>query len=159
MELFTHAPLALAVSLAGAAAMLLWRSRETRMPVSTRSIVLPPLAMSTGFAMFVVPATHIPLAWGVAAFALGALVLFHPLARSSRLAWQGGAIVMQRSRAFLAILLCLVAVRLGLREYLGAVVTPAQTAALLFTLSFGMIVRWRASMLLEYRRLQRGTVR
>ena len=46
------------------------------------------------------------------------------------------------------------AVRLGLRQYIGQFVSAPQTAALFFTLAFGMIVRWRAEMLRAYRKLQ-----
>lgn len=145
---------AVAVSLAGAAVMIAWRVRETRAAVSVRSILLPPLGMSTGFIMFAVPDMRVPLAWGLAAFLAGALVLFYPLSRTSRLARAGERVVMQRSRTFLLILLALVALRIALREYIGAFVSPAQSAALLFTLSFGMVLRWRAGMLRDYLRLR-----
>jgi len=145
--------LALLVTLLGAAVILAWRVRETRTPVSTRKIVIPPLGMSTGFSMFFAPATRIPWSWAAGAFLAGALVFSYPLARTSRLTRNGGVILMQRSRAFLWILLGLLAVRLALRAYVERFVTPAQTAALFFVLAFGMILRWRAAMLIEYRRL------
>ena len=44
-------------------------------------------------------------------------------------------------------------VRTALRAYVERVVTPLQTGALFFVLAFGMILRWRIGMLLEYRRL------
>ncbi len=141
-------------TLAGAAAVLAWRMREARRPVTTRAIVAPPLGMSTGFLMFLAPTARIPWAWAGAAFALGALVLSVPLARTSRLARVGDAVVMHRSKAFLWILLGLFAVRLAAREWVEQVITPAQTAALFFVLAFGMILRWRATMLLAYLRLR-----
>lgn len=144
----------LAGMLAGAAVMLAWRMRESRRPVTVRSIIAPPLGMSTGFAMFAVPATRIPWTWAGLALAAGAFVLSIPLARTSRLARDGDAVVMQRSSAFLAILLGLVAVRFALRAWVEQVVTPAQTAAIFFVLAFGMIARWRTEMLLTYLRLR-----
>lgn len=140
--------------IAGALGIIVWRFRETRRPVSERGIVLPPLAMSTGFAMFAVPAMRVPVLWGVAAFLLGLTVFAYPLMRSSRLRRVGEAITLQRSRAFLVILLALLAVRFALRSWIDHHVSPGQTAALLFLLAFGMIVRWRWTMLLEYRRLR-----
>jgi membrane protein CcdC involved in cytochrome C biogenesis len=77
-----------------------------------------------------------------------------PHSRSARLQRQGEVVMMRRSRAFLAILVGLAAVRIGLRQYIGQFVSAPQTAALFFTLAFGMIVRWRAEMLRAYRRLQ-----
>jgi membrane protein CcdC involved in cytochrome C biogenesis len=151
-----HLPLAavVLVTLAGAVAMLVWRVREARTPVTTRSIVAPPLGMSTGFLMFLAPGARVPWTWASVAFVVGALVFAVPLTRTSRLVRAGDVIWMQRSRAFLWILIGLVAVRTALRAYVEQVVTPLQTGALFFVLAFGMILRWRAAMLLEYRRLR-----
>ncbi len=146
----------LAATLAGAAAMIAWRMRETTTPVSTRKIVVPPLGMSTGFLMFLAPAPRVPWTWAGVAFLVGAIVLAIPVARTSRLVRQGDVVLMQRSRAFLWILLALVAVRLALRAWVEQYVTPIQTGGLFFILAFGMILRWRVGMLLTYRRLQRS---
>ncbi|HVV87486.1 MAG TPA: cytochrome c biogenesis protein CcdC [Kofleriaceae bacterium] len=153
--LFLHPPLALvvAVTVAGAIAMLTWRAHEARRVVTPRSIVIPPLGMATGFCMFAVPATRVPVAWALAALALGAALFAIPLIRTSRLVRQEEQILVQRSRAFVAILLALVAVRFGLRAWLEQYVSPLQTGALFFLLAFGAIVRWRLAMLLAYRRL------
>jgi membrane protein CcdC involved in cytochrome C biogenesis len=149
-----HLPLASALaSLAGAVTVLAWRIRETQRPVSRRSILLPPLAMSTGLAMFLLPDFRVPWPWALGAFLAGALVFAIPLLRSSRLSREGDAIVIRRSRAFLGILLGLVAVRFLLRDYVGHALPPRQTGAVFFLLAFGMIVRWRTWMLAEYSRL------
>ena len=57
-----HPPMFLVViaTLAGAVAMLTWRAHEARRVVTVRSIILPPLGMSTGFSMFAAPATRVP---------------------------------------------------------------------------------------------------
>ena len=138
----------------GFVAVLVWRIRETQRPVTTRGIVIPPLGMSSGLSMFALPAFRVPWLWGIAAFAVGAMVFALPLVRSTTLQRQGDVVMMRRSRAFLAILLGLGALRLGLRQYVGQFISAPQTAALLFTLAFGMIVRWRAEMLRAYRKLQ-----
>lgn len=141
--------------IAGGAAVLAWRYRETRTPVTVRKILLPPLGMSTGFAMFASPATHVPWAWGVAAFLLGALLLSVPLARSSRLEREGDVVMMRRSNGFFVILLGLLALRLLLHEQVAHVLSAPQTAAVFFVLAFGMIVRWRVWMFLRYREITR----
>lgn len=147
--------LTLAASIAGGAAVLTWRVRETRRPVSLKSIVIPPLGMSTGFCMFLAPMMRVPWSWAAAAFLIGAFVFSYPLARTSSLEWMDGQIMMRRSRAFLAILLALVVVRVALHDYLEHVISAQQTAGVYFILAFGMILRWRVAMLLSYRRLSR----
>jgi len=154
MPSFDSLPIAsMAAAVVGTLAVLAWRIRESRRAVTLRSLVIPPLGMSTGFSMFVVPAFRIPWSWGLAAFALGAVVFAYPLVASPQLTLDGGVIMMRRPRWFLVVLLGLAAVRLGLREYVGAIISVQQTAGLFFVLAFGMIVRWRATLLLEYRRL------
>jgi len=140
-------------ALIGTLAILAWRVRESRRPVSLRSLIIPPLGMSTGFSMFVVPAFRIPWMWGLAAFVLGALVFAYPLVSSPQLTVEDGLIMMRRCRWFLVVILGLAAVRLGLRQYISSIISVQQTAGLFFVLAFGMIVRWRATLLLEYRQL------
>lgn len=143
----------LAASVAGGAAVMAWRVQETRSPVSLKKIVVPPMGMSTGFAMFLAPMFRVPWTWGAAAFLTGALALAYPLLRTSRLIRDGDAVTLERSNAFLAVLVGLFAVRLAARSYLDTVLSLQQTSALFFVLAFGMVVRWRLQMLLEYRAL------
>lgn len=140
-------------ALIGSLAILAWRVRESRRPVSLRSLIIPPLGMSTGFSMFAMPAFRIPWTWGLAAFVLGALVFAYPLVSSPQLTIEDGLIMMRRSRWFLVVILALAAVRLGLREYISSLISVQQTAGLFFVLAFGMIVRWRTTLLMEYRQL------
>jgi membrane protein CcdC involved in cytochrome C biogenesis len=134
---------------------MVWRVRETRGPVSTKKIVIPPMGMATGFSMFFVPGFRLPWQWGAVAFLVGALGLAYPLLRTTRLVRQGDTVMMQRSTAFFSVIILLAAVRLLARGYLDRLLSVEQTGALLFVLAFGMIVRWRASMLIEYRKLIR----
>jgi membrane protein CcdC involved in cytochrome C biogenesis len=141
------------VSLAGLVAVTAWRLREARSAVSLRKIVIPPLGMATGFSMFLVPAFRIPWAWAALAFAIGALALAWPLLLTTRLERRGEAIMMKRSSAFLAVLLVLAAIRFFARGYFDTILTAKQTAGIFFVLAFGMIVIWRAKMLMDYRKL------
>jgi membrane protein CcdC involved in cytochrome C biogenesis len=140
-------------SLAGMVAVLVWRVREGRTAVTLKKIVIPPLGMATGFSMFFVPAFRVPWTWAIGAFLVGAIVLAYPLLLTSRLERDGDAIMMKRSGAFFAVVIVLAAVRYLARGYLDTVLSIEQTGALFFVLAFGMILRWRGSMLREYRLL------
>ena len=140
-------------SLAGGAAILVWRIREARSAVSVKKIVLPPLGMATGFSMFMLPAFRIPWIWAGISFLVGALGLALPLLKTSRLVRTGESVMMQRSSAFFAVILILAAIRILARGYFDTFLSVQQTGALFFVLAFGMILRWRSEMLLEYRRL------
>jgi len=129
------------ISLAGLVAVTMWRLREVRSAVTLRKIVIPPLGMATGFCMFLAPAFRIPwaLAW--------------PLLLTTKLIRQGEAIMMKRSSAFLAVLFVLAAVRFLARGYFDTILTVQQSAGLFFILAFGMIVHWRARLLIDFRKL------
>ena len=138
---------------AGAVAVIIWRLRETRSAVSLKKIIIPPLGMATGFSMFVDPAFRVPWAWAGVAFLIGAVALAWPLLLTTRLERQGEAVMMRRSSAFLAVILVLAAIRLFARGYFDKILTAPQTAGIFFILAFGMIVIWRAKMLVDFRRL------
>ena len=143
----------LIVAAIGSLAILAWRVRESRRAVTTRSILIPPLGMATGFCMFLAPDVRIPWTWALGAFVAGAVLLAYPLLRTTRLTREGNAIMMQRHNAFIPVILGLAALRLALRSYVGAIITVPQTGGLFFVLAFGMIARWRTWMFLEYRKL------
>ena len=140
-------------AIAGFLAVMAWRIREGQTPVTVRKIVIPPLGMATGFCMFLVPAFRLPWGWALGAFAIGAVVLAYPLILTSRLKIVGESVMMHRSIAFFVVVVVLAAVRYYARSYFDKVITIQQTAGLFFVLAFGMILRWRVNMLLEYRRL------
>jgi membrane protein CcdC involved in cytochrome C biogenesis len=148
--------LSLIASIVGAAAVMVWRVRETRTPVSTRKIVIPPLGMATGFSMFILPMFRVPWTWAAVAFLLGAIVLSYPLLRTTKLVRRGEIVVMQRSHAFFAVIILLAGIRFGARSYFDKMLSVQQTAGLFFVLAFGIILRWRAHMLLQYRALTLG---
>jgi membrane protein CcdC involved in cytochrome C biogenesis len=141
------------ISLAGLVAVIAWRLRETKSAVSLRKIVIPPLGMATGFCMFFVPAFRIPWTWAGLAFIIGAVALAYPLLLTTRLVRQGDTVMMKRSSAFLAVILVLAAIRFFARSYFDTFMTAPQTGALFFVLAFGMIVRWRAKLLIDFRKL------
>lgn len=138
---------------AGAVAVIMWRLREARSAVSLRKIIIPPLGMATGFSMFVDSAFRVPLSWAAIAFLIGAVILAWPLLLTTRLELQGQTVRMKRSSAFLAVILVLAAIRVFARGYFDTILTTQQTAGIFFILAFGMIVIWRAKMLMDFRRL------
>jgi membrane protein CcdC involved in cytochrome C biogenesis len=140
-------------AVAGLTGVLIWRVREGRTAVTIKKIVMPPLGMATGFSMFVAPAFRVPWVWAAVAFLAGAILLAYPLLATSRLERQGEAIMMRRSGAFFAVVVVLAIIRYAARGYLDAVMSVDQTAGLFFVLAFGMILRWRMRMLMEYRAL------
>ncbi len=145
------------VTVFGLIGVLLWRVREGRTPVTLRKILIPPLGMASGFCMFFAPQFRVPILWAMAAFTIGALPLAYPLLLTSRLEREGDAIMMKRSRAFFLVILLLAALRYFARRYFDHVLTIEQTGGLFFILAFGMVLRWRLTMMAQYRQLLRAS--
>ena len=137
----------------GFLAVMAWRIREGRSAVTERKILIPPLGMATGFCMFFVRQFRVPWMWAAGAFVIGALVLAEPLIRTSRLKLVGNTVMMHRSPVFFVVVVVLAVVRFAAKGFFDKLLTLEQTAALFFVLAFGMILRWRVSMYLEYRRI------
>ncbi|MBN2908571.1 cytochrome c biogenesis protein CcdC [Polycladomyces sp. WAk] len=133
------------------------RLRAAKKPTSAKKIILPPIAMSTGFLMFLYPPTRIPFSWGIIAFLAGAVFFSYPLIRTSQFHIIGDEIYLKRSKAFVFILLGLLLLRLGLHTYVEEHISIPQTGAVFFILAFGMILPWRVAMYLQYRRLLKQT--
>lgn len=143
----------IAAAVLGFFAVLAWRVREGRSPVTPRKIIIPPMGMASGFSMFFVPLFRVPVLWGLVAFLIGATALAYPLVHTSRLTRDGDTVMMQRSKAFYMVMLVLAVIRLAAKNYVGKIITLEQTAGLFFILAFGMIVSWRVTMYFEYRKL------
>jgi membrane protein CcdC involved in cytochrome C biogenesis len=137
----------LLVSLMAGTMVILLRLRASNRPTTLRKIVIPPLGMSTGFMMFVVPETRIPWLWALAAFAVGALFFSYPLIRTTRLEQREGQVFMQRSKAFLWIIVGMLGFRILLHDWVERYISMVQSAGIFFILAFGMILVWRAAML------------
>ncbi|MNO86632.1 hypothetical protein D3C76_780380 [compost metagenome] len=136
-----------------ATAVIVIRLKASRRPVTVKKIIMPPLGMSTGFLMFIAPEFHIPVIWGVVAFAVGWLLFSYPLIRTTHFEIIDNQVYAQRSPGFAFILIGLLALRLILHEVIEQYISVLQTGSLFFLLAFGMIVKWRLFMLKKYREI------
>ena len=132
------------------AMVFVWRMSETVRAVTLRSIIIPPLGMSTGLGMLAFEPMRIPIPWAVTAFSIGAVILSYPVIKTTRLIPKNEVIFMERSKTFIWIFIGLAAARLAARRYIEQYVSYAQTASLFFLLAYGMVVIWRLWMLEEY---------
>lgn len=131
------------------------RLKASQKPTNARKILIPPLGMSTGFLMFVVPQTHVPWLFAALAFLVG-LLFAYPLIATSRMFVEGEDVYLKRSPAFILVLLGLLVLRMVLHSYVEQYVSIPQTGALFFILAFGMLLPWRIVMFREYRKLSRN---
>ncbi|WP_193556428.1 CcdC family protein [Paenibacillus lutimineralis] len=149
--------IATAVMILMAVSVIIVRLKASNRPVTIKKIIIPPLGMATGFAMFVEPQMRISVLYGVIAFAAGWLLFSYPLIRTTHFEMKGGQVFAKRSSGFAFILIGLLVIRLALHEVIEQYVSILQTGSLFFILAFGMIVRWRLYMLKKYRAITNQT--
>lgn len=136
-----------------ATSVIFIRLKSSKRPVTIKKIIMPPIGMSTGALMFVVPEFHIPIMWGIIAFTTGWFLFSYPLIRTTHFEVINKEVFAQRSPGFAFILIGLLAVRLILHEIIEQYITVLQTGSLFFLLAFGMIINWRLFMLKKYQEI------
>lgn len=147
--------LSIAFSAFAGIALIVLRMRAGKKPATLKKIIMPPLGMATGFAMFAFPVTHIPWLWGVSAFGTGLLIFAFPLIVTTRMERVEEHIFVRRSKAFVAIMITLFLIRLLLHGIVEKYMSIPQTGALFYLLAFGMILPWRFAMVGDFLRLKK----
>ena len=134
---------------------LIVRTRAAKRPVSSKKIILPPLFMSTGALMFIFPEFRVhPLQILEALFVgfLFSLILI----RTTKFEVRDGDIYMSRSKAFIFILVGLLAVRIVAKLILSSTIDIGELGGMFWLLAFGMLVPWRIAMLMQYHKLSKS---
>jgi membrane protein CcdC involved in cytochrome C biogenesis len=147
--------LTLIITAAMALMVIFIRLRASRKPVNVMKIIMPPLGMSTGFLMFLYPPMRIPFTWAFLAFAAGVVFFSYPLMLTTKFHVAENQVYVQRSRAFIFILLGLLVIRVALHSYVEEFISVYQTGAIFFILAYGMILPWRVFMYVQFRKLQK----
>ncbi|MTD29895.1 CcdC family protein [Planomicrobium sp. YIM 101495] len=149
--------LLLVVSTVGAAAMgilmIFVRSRSAKKPASIKKIILPPLFMSTGALMFIFPFFRVAPLQILEALGVG-IIFSTVLIWTSKFEVREGRIYLKQSKAFIFILIGLLALRVAMKFFLSATIDVGELGGMFWILAFGMIVPWRLAMLWQYKRLK-----
>ncbi|MGY0691656.1 CcdC family protein [Virgibacillus sp. FSP13] len=134
--------------------MIFVRLKAAKKPASVKKIILPPVFMSTGALMFVVPALRVPWAQVLEAFIVGMIFSIF-LIKSSKFEIKEDDIYLIPSKSFVFILFGLLAVRIIIKLVIGSTISLGETSGMFFLLAFGMILTWRLAMLYKYKKLER----
>ncbi|AST91962.1 hypothetical protein BC6307_12100 [Sutcliffiella cohnii] len=149
----TILPTTLAILMAIAVYFL--RLKLANRPSSVKKIILPPFFMSTGALMFLFPPFRVAPLQIIEALLVGFIFSIF-LIKTSNFEIKNDQIFMKRSKAFLFILLGLLAIRIVAKIVFSAHFDIGELAGMFWILAFGMIVPWRIAMLLKYKKLERS---
>jgi len=150
----TYATLFMILAFFMAIFALFIRMKAMEKPANTKKILIPPLAMSTGFLMFVYPPVReITSLEVIEAFVVGMLFSII-LIKTSSFEIRGKDIYMKRSKVFLVILLGLLGLRIIGKLVLGTYFDFEVLAGMFFILAFGMILPWRIAMYVKFKEVE-----
>lgn len=128
------------------------RMKAAKKPTNTKKIILPPVFMSSGAFMYVVPQFRLSPMEILEAVVVGMLFSIL-LIKTSKFEIRENDIYLKRSKAFIFILAGLLVVRIGLKTILSATIDYGELSGMFFLLAFSMIVPWRVAMYLDYKKL------
>ncbi|PEA55143.1 hypothetical protein CON64_08935 [Bacillus pseudomycoides] len=142
------------VALCMAVGMMFLRLKSAKKPVTLKKIILPPIFMSTGACMYFLPEFRLTSTEILEAVIVGLFFSIF-LIKTSKFEIRGKDIYLIPSKAFIFILVGLLAVRLGMKEYLSQSIDLGQLSGMFFLLAFAMIISWRIGMYRSFMRLQK----
>ncbi|WP_242222699.1 CcdC family protein [Bacillus cereus group sp. BfR-BA-01380] len=142
------------IALCMAVGMMFLRLKSAKKPVTLKKIILPPFFMSTGACMYFLPEFRLTSTEILEAVIVGLFFSIF-LIKTSKFEIRGKDIYLIPSKAFIFILVGLLVVRLGMKEYLSQSIDLGQLSGMFFLLAFAMIVSWRIGMYRSFMRLQK----
>ncbi|WP_226681394.1 CcdC family protein [Sutcliffiella horikoshii] len=137
--------------------VLFIRMKAAKKPSSVKKIVLPPIFMSTGALMFLFPEFRVSSLQIVEALTVGAIFSIF-LIKTSKFEMKDNDIYLKRSKAFVFILLGLLAIRVVMKLVLSTQIDIGELTGMFWLLAFGMIVPWRIAMYVKYKKIESGSI-
>ncbi|ATP40563.1 hypothetical protein CSE16_11160 [Solibacillus sp. R5-41] len=134
--------------------VMIVRLRSQKKPVTTKKIIIPPIAMSTGAVMFLLPEFRVEPTQIVEAVIVG-LLFSTVLIATSKFEMRDNTIYMKQSKAFPFILIGLLVLRIILKLVFSNNLDVTELGGMFFILAFSMILPWRLAMLIRFKKLQK----
>ncbi|WP_305455213.1 CcdC family protein [Bacillus mycoides] len=142
------------VAVCMAVGVMFLRFKSAKKPITKKKIILPPIFMSTGAMMYFLPEFRLTSLEIVEAISVG-LIFSIFLIKTTKFEIRGEHIYMKPSKAFIFILVGLLAVRVALKSYLSQSIDLTQLSGMFFLLAFAMIVSWRIAMYRSFTKLEK----
>lgn len=128
------------------------RMKASNRPVSTKKIIIPPIAMSTGALMFIFEEFRVAPMQILEAMLLGVFCSIFLIA-TSKFEIRGQDIFLKRSKAFFFILIGLLTFRIVAKLLFSNFLDVGELGGMFWILAFSMIVPWRIAMLVQYNKM------
>lgn len=128
------------------------RMKAAKKPATAKKIILPPIFMSTGALMFILPMFRVHFLQIIEALTVGMLFSIL-LIKTSKFEIRNQQIYLKRSKAFVFILIGLLVVRVIAKLVLSSSIDVGELSGMFWILALGMIVPWRIAMYQQFKKL------
>ena len=155
MNIYMNLVLVSSVGAVGMAVFAMFvRMKAAKKPATLKKILLPPVFMSTGALMYVVPQFRLTSMEMLESIVIGMLFSIL-LIKTTKFEIKNNSIYLKRSRAFMFILLGLFVIRLAAKLILSSTIDFGELSGMFFLLAFSMIVPWRVAMYFSFQKLNK----
>lgn len=137
--------------------MMFVRMKAAKRPLTAKRILLPPLFMSSGMWMFIIPAFRLSMLQIIEVMLIGIFFSIF-LIKTTKFKVKNNEVYLIPSRAFIIILLSLLLVRIMIKLIIGSVISFGETSGMFYLLALSMIITWRLAMLRKFFFLQKTTL-
>lgn len=130
------------------------RQKASKSPLTVKKILIPPVMMSTGALMFVLPYFRLTATEIFEALVIG-LIFSVLLVITTKYEQKDDQLYVKPSKWFIGILFALLIIRTFLKSILSMSISPGEIGGMFFLLAFVMIVVWRLSMFIKFKKFKK----
>ncbi|WP_088840422.1 CcdC family protein [Listeria sp. ILCC797] len=147
--------LSIIVTLIFGSMIILIRMKASKRPASIKGIILPPVMMSTGALMFVVPYFRVSGLDIIEAILMG-LVFSVILIWTTKFEIKKDFVFIKRTKAFPVILMSLLLIRILIKYLISGSLEVGELSGMFWIMAFAMIVPWRVAMYFQYKNVAKN---
>ncbi|EMG28949.1 hypothetical protein X560_0438 [Listeria fleischmannii 1991] len=147
--------LSIIITLVFGSMIILIRMKASKRPASIKGIILPPVMMSTGALMFVIPFFRVTGIDILEAILMG-LVFSIILIWTTKFEIKEDFVFIKRTKAFPVILMSLLLIRIFIKYLISGSLEVGELSGMFWIMAFAMIVPWRVAMYIQYKNVAKN---
>ncbi|EIA20940.1 CcdC family protein [Listeria fleischmannii] len=147
--------LSIIITLVFGSMIILIRMKASKRPASIKGIILPPVMMSTGALMFVIPFFRVTGIDILEAILMG-LVFSVILIWTTKFEIKEDFVFIKRTKAFPVILMSLLLIRIFIKYLISGSLEVGELSGMFWIMAFAMIVPWRVAMYIQYKNVAKN---
>ncbi len=143
------------ITLVFGAGIIMIRMKASKRPASVKGIIIPPIMMSTGALMFVIPFFPCFVGRYFRSYSNGGLCFSVILIWTTKFEIRHKYVFIKRTKAFPVILMGLLLIRIFIKYWISGSLEVGELSGMFWIMAFAMIVPWRIVMYFQYKNTEK----